>query len=56
MLTLQLANGHFSTQGSSMNKIPLYLPGEAITTLRTMIIMNLSSITDMMHKVKINLL
>lgn len=38
-----------------MNKIPLYLPGEPITPLKTRIIMNLSSITDVICKVKINL-
>lgn len=37
-----------------MNKISFYLPGESMTTLKTMITLDLSSIADVICKVKIN--
>ena len=39
-----------------MNKIPVCLPGETITILKTVVLMDLSSVTDVVRKVSINLL
>lgn len=55
MLTVGKWEFFLHIKGFVMNKISLDLPGESITTLRTMIIMDLSSITDAIYKVKINL-